>query len=158
VLLPLPGPGTRRLVQTVQLMPFQWVTDIGTELHKHGLPMWAVLQTRTLQQVGMNVLLFVPLGVFAFLLWQRSLGGAVLMGFAVSLLIEVTQLTANFGTAPFVYRVFDVDDLITNTVGAAIGYLVAKAITRTRVVAHSEPVAKDHLRDLSPARDHVTLG
>ncbi|WP_103353973.1 VanZ family protein [Amycolatopsis sp. CA-128772] len=120
VLLPLPGPGTRRLTQTVQLHPFQWITDIHTELLKHG-GAWFI--TQTFQQACLNVLLFVPLGVFARILWRRGLIGTALVGFAASLVIELTQVTANFGTAPYVYRIFDVDDLMNNTAGAGIGWV-----------------------------------
>lgn len=125
VLLPLPGPNTARLTQTVQLQPFQWVADIHTELVKHGESASHALLTLTFQQVAMNVLLFVPLGLIARLLWKRGLVGTLLIGFTVSLAIEITQLTANFGTAPFAYRIFDVDDLMTNTTGAVLGWIVA---------------------------------
>lgn len=120
VFLPLPGPGTRRLSQTVQLHPFQWITDIHTEMLKHGSQWFA---TQTFQQACLNVLLFVPLGVFARVLWRRGLVGTLLIGFTASLLIEITQLTANFGTAPYVYRIFDVDDLMNNALGAGVGWV-----------------------------------
>ncbi|SEF28445.1 Glycopeptide antibiotics resistance protein [Amycolatopsis pretoriensis] len=120
VFLPLPGPGTRRLSQTVQLHPFQWITDIHTEMLKHGSQWFA---TQTFQQACLNVLLFVPLGVFARVLWRRGLIGTLLIGFTASLLIEITQLTANFGTAPYAYRIFDVDDLMNNASGAGVGWV-----------------------------------
>ncbi|MEU0795533.1 VanZ family protein [Amycolatopsis sp. NPDC005961] len=120
VFLPLPGPGARRLSQTAQLHPFQWITDIHTEMLKHG-SQW--FMTQTFQQACLNVLLFVPLGVFARVLWRRGLTGTVLIGFAASLAIEFTQVTANFGTAPYVYRIFDVDDLMNNTFGAGVGWV-----------------------------------
>lgn len=123
VFLPLPGPGTRRLTQTVQLHPFQWLNDIHSELLKHGEPLSLWFATQTFQQACLNVLLFVPLGVFARILWRRGLVGTTLIGFAASLLIEITQLTANFGTAPHVYRIFDVDDLMNNAFGAGVGWV-----------------------------------
>ncbi|PXY31546.1 VanZ family protein [Prauserella muralis] len=138
VLLPLPGPGTNRLSQTVQLVPLQWVSDVGTELARHGEPSSHALFTLAFQQVAMNVLLFVPLGLFARLLWRRGLAGTVLLGFGASLAIEITQVTANFGTAPFVYRIFDVDDLLNNTAGALLGWVVAAlfvALRRASAVA-----------------------
>ncbi|WP_026360566.1 VanZ family protein [Amycolatopsis nigrescens] len=127
VLLPLPGPNSRQLEQTIQLNPFQWVTDIGTELHKHELSptIEHALTSQTFQQLAMNVLLFVPIGLFARTMWRRGIVGAGLIGFAVSLAVEITQVTANFGTAPFVYRIFDVDDLISNTGGALLGWVAA---------------------------------
>lgn len=125
VVLPLPGPGTGRLSQTVQLVPFQWLSDIGTELARHGESSSHALFTLAFQQVAMNVLLFVPLGLFARLLWRRGLAATALLGFGASLAIEITQVTANFGTAPFVYRIFDVDDLLNNTAGALLGWIAA---------------------------------
>lgn len=144
--LPLPGPGAKRLSQTVQSHPFQWITDIHTELLKHGLPMADWFTTQTFQQATMNVLLFVPLGFFARTLWKRGLAGATLLGFGASLLIEITQLTANFGTAPYVYRIFDVDDLLNNTGGAVLGW-VAGALLLSLV---RKPVPSTI--DLQPAR------
>ncbi|WP_158879476.1 VanZ family protein [Amycolatopsis anabasis] len=149
VLLPLPGPHTRRLEQTVQLVPFQWITDVGTELHRHDLAAGFENAFRTLafEQAAMNVLLFVPLGIFARLLWRRGFTGATAIGFAASLAIEITQLTANFGTAPFVYRIFDVDDMITNTTGAALGWTAAAlflALRRTKVSAvDTQPLRRE---------------
>jgi glycopeptide antibiotics resistance protein len=155
VLLPLPGPNTPRLSQTIQLEPFQWVTDIHTELLKHGEPLSHALLTQTFQQVAMNVLLFVPLGLIARLLWKRGAIGTLLIGFAFSLAIEITQLTANFGTAPFAYRIFDVDDLMTNTTGAVMGWIVAALFLALRTKAPSavdaQPVRSERI-DFAKAR------
>jgi glycopeptide antibiotics resistance protein len=134
VFLPLPGPGTRHPSQTVQLHPFQWIEDIHTELLQHGLSASHALTTLTFQQVAMNVLLFVPLGWFARVLWKRGLIGTFLIGFTASLLIESTQLSANFGTAPFVYRIFDVDDLMNNTAGAILGWVAGALLLALRKV------------------------
>ncbi|KAA9161133.1 VanZ family protein [Amycolatopsis acidicola] len=121
VFLPVPGPGTRQLAQTIQLVPFQWITDVRTDMTGSGL--LSALTTTAFEQMALNVLLFVPLGLFARLLWRRGLIGTTLLGFVCALAIELTQLTANWGTAPFQYRIFDVDDLITNTTGAALGWI-----------------------------------
>jgi glycopeptide antibiotics resistance protein len=125
VLLPLPHPGTPRLRQTVQLVPFQWITDATAELHYDGLSPIHAFSTLAFEQAAMNVLLFVPLGIFARILWRRGFAGSLLLGFGVSFAIELTQLTANFGTAPYAYRIFDVDDMITNTSGTVLGWVAA---------------------------------
>ncbi|WP_020663851.1 VanZ family protein [Amycolatopsis benzoatilytica] len=154
VFLPLPGPNSRRLEQTVQLVPFQWVTDIHTELAKHGLSAAHWFTTQTFQQAAMNVLLFVPLGFFARVLWRRGVVGAVAIGAAASLAIEITQLTANFGTAPFVYRIFDVDDLMTNTFGAGLGWLAGALLLAIRPISSTlrlEPARSERV-DLAQTR------
>lgn len=84
-----------------------------------------LLGSVALQQLVLNVALFVPLGMFARHLLGRGLGGAIVLGLGVSLLIELTQLTGNFGLYPCSYRYFDSADLIANTAGAAIGGVVA---------------------------------
>lgn len=75
-----------------------------------------------------NVALFVPLGFIA----ARGLGWgpvrSVLAGFAVSLLVETTQLTGDWGLYPYAYRTFDVEDLVMNTFGAFIGWMGAAVL------------------------------
>ncbi|MYW91888.1 VanZ family protein [Amycolatopsis rubida] len=154
VFLPLPGPNSRRLEQTVQLEPFQWIADIHTELVKHGLSAADWFTTQTFQQAAMNVLLFVPLGFFARVLWRRGLVGALAIGFAASLAVEITQLTANFGTAPFVYRIFDVDDLMTNTFGSGLGWLAGALLLALRPISSTlrvEPARSERI-DLAKTR------
>ncbi|MGW4394412.1 VanZ family protein [Amycolatopsis nivea] len=154
VFLPLPGPHSRRLEQTVQLQPFQWIADIHTELVKHGLSAADWFTTQTFQQAAMNVLLFVPLGFFARVLWRRGLVGALAIGFAASLAVEITQLTANFGTAPFVYRIFDVDDLMTNTFGSGLGWLAGALLLALRPISSTlrvEPARSERI-DLAKTR------
>ncbi|QYN23966.1 VanZ family protein [Amycolatopsis sp. DSM 110486] len=148
VFLPLPSANGRHLEQTVQLRPFQWIADIHTELVKHGLSAAHWFSTQTFQQAALNVLLFVPLGIFARILWRRGLVGALAVGAAVSLAIEITQLTANFGTAPFVYRIFDVDDLMTNTFGAGLGWLFGALLLALRGIPsaiHAQAAGRERI-------------
>lgn len=71
-----------------------------------------------------NVLLFVPLGLLAPIVSPgvRKLWKTALLGFCVSLWIECTQLFLSRGT--------DVDDLILNTLGTALGYALYAAARR----------------------------
>jgi glycopeptide antibiotics resistance protein len=154
VLLPLPGADAKPPNQIVQLHPFQWIGDIHTELAKHGLSASHALTTLASQQVAMNALLFVPLGLFARILGERGLIGTTLIGFAASLLIETTQLTANFGPAPFAYRIFDVDDLMNNTAGAVLGWIAGALILtlcKTGSTVGTQPVRSERI-DLAKAR------
>ena len=80
-----------------------------------------LLRNPAFLQVVLNVVLFVPLGVFVRLITHRGVLVATAIGFAVSLLIELTQLTGVWGAYPCAYRLFDVDDLMTNTIGAFLG-------------------------------------
>ncbi|WP_336627067.1 MULTISPECIES: VanZ family protein [unclassified Microbacterium] len=80
--------------------------------------------------LALNVLLFLPLGFFLRVLGGRGILVALLVGFGVSLVVETTQLTGVWGLYPCAYRVFDVDDLLTNTVGAVLGSLLALVVPR----------------------------
>ncbi|AUG28209.1 MULTISPECIES: VanZ family protein [Microbacterium] len=81
-------------------------------------------------QLALNVLLFAPLGFFLRVLGGRGILVAFVTGALVSLTIETTQLTGVWGLYPCAYRVFDVDDLLTNTVGAVVGSLVGFLVPR----------------------------
>lgn len=66
-----------------------------------------------------NVLAFVPFGFFLPML-NRHTRGLFRMGlftFEFSLLVETIQLVSKVGS-------FDVDDLILNTLGGILGYLI----------------------------------
>lgn len=56
----------------------------------------------------------------------RKAAAAVLCGMAMTGLIELSQLTGFFGIYGCVWRQFDLDDLILNTAGVAIGFTVAR--------------------------------
>lgn len=69
--------------------------------------------------LGGNVLLFVPLGVFLPLLAAplRVWWKALLAVFAILVLVELAQLVTRLGSC-------DVDDLLLNFLGAALGWLL----------------------------------
>lgn len=70
----------------------------------------------------LNVLLFVPMGIFLPLLWNRFKNPlrTVLFCLFVSTAIESLQL--------FTYRATDINDLITNTFGALIGWCIGRLL------------------------------
>ncbi len=70
-----------------------------------------------------NVIGFIPLGIFVPILFKktRRVWKQLLMGFMVSLAVETIQLVLDVG-------VFDVDDLILNTVGTIVGYALFRLI------------------------------
>lgn len=138
VFFPLPGPYATPLRQGIQLEPFQWVDDVRRGLGYSGLSLTQVLSAPAFEGAALNVLLFVPLGIFARMLFRRGFIGTMLIGFACSLFIELTQLTANWGTAPLQYRIFDVDDLINNTAGAMIGWIAAAVLLAVVSAARNE--------------------
>ncbi|RJX40471.1 VanZ family protein [Paenibacillus pinisoli] len=138
VLLPLPSsydtcaqqaPGT----VYYSLMPFTFITDMLQD----GTVQWTqpgtypqILKQKAFWQAAFNVLLLVPFGVYLRYFfrekrhWRRALG----LGFLLSLFYEVTQLTGIYGLYKCPYRLFDVDDLMLNSMGALIGYFGAPIV------------------------------
>ncbi|MFI5611097.1 VanZ family protein [Amycolatopsis sp. NPDC051903] len=108
------------------LNPLQFLSDM--KQFNTGL-----LDNPALRQVLFNVALFVPWGVFLRRLYEKNTAVAIAGGFFVSLLIETTQLTGVWFLVECPYRLFDTGDLLSNTVGAAVGALVAPVFGRPRV-------------------------
>ncbi|UJD06856.1 MAG: VanZ family protein [Candidatus Nanosynbacter sp. HMT-348_TM7c-JB] len=77
---------------------------------------------RAVLQVVMNVVFFMPLGIFIRMMYKSRWYLVIFLGLAISLTIETAQLTGGFGIYPCSYRLFDVDDLLLNTCGGLIGY------------------------------------
>ena len=71
-----------------------------------------------------NVLMFVPLGLFLPHLWPRlhTFRCFLMSVAAVILIVELVQLFSLLGS-------FDIDDLILNVLGAAIGFWIYKLIS-----------------------------
>lgn len=76
-------------------------------------------------QIFFNIVLFVPWGFMARAVFKRGIIVSTLTAFCMTLLIETTQLTGFWGYFPCAYRIFDVDDLFTNTLGGLLGAVVA---------------------------------
>lgn len=80
--------------------------------------------TGVFAQLFFNIAMFIPLGVLTAGYLRWGVRASALAGFGLSLFIELSQLSGNWGMAPCPYRTFDVDDLINNTAGAVIGALL----------------------------------
>lgn len=90
----------------------------------------SLLTNRAFLQLALNVALFLPLGFLLRALLGLGVLASTCTGFALSLLIEVTQLTGAFGVFPCAYRFFDTGDLLTNTTGALLGALAGLLVMR----------------------------
>ncbi|MEV0084384.1 VanZ family protein [Saccharopolyspora sp. NPDC050642] len=109
-----------------QLVPFNFLRDMQKEATGSGIA--ATLRNPALTQVLLNVALFVPLGMFVRYMFRRGVVATAVIGLAVSLLIETTQLTGIWFLYPCAYRLFDVDDLMANGLGALAGALAAPVL------------------------------
>lgn len=94
----------------------------GNEFHKYSLELFwsysAIQNSETsLMKINiMNVLVFVPIGILLSTIFKKcKLWIIILIGFCISISIELTQLLFNKGFA-------ELDDVFHNTIGCIIGY------------------------------------
>ena len=114
---------------TPQLRPFYFV-EVVEQRARDDWSFGGVLHNPALWTTALNVMLLAPLGFFLRYATKVRFVSATLMGFGVSLLFELTQVTGLWFIYPCAYRLFSVDDLILNTAGATIGWLVAGPLSR----------------------------
>ncbi|MCI8886457.1 MAG: VanZ family protein [Hungatella sp.] len=78
--------------------------------------------------LGGNVVGFMPFGFFLPIVSRRGRKwyNALLLGFFLSLCIEITQLVFKVGS-------FDVDDLLLNTIGGILGFCCYKIVQKVRI-------------------------
>lgn len=81
-------------------------------------------------QFILNIILFIPFGILWPLYKDRiNLRFALLSGFLFTFFIEITQLGFSCAFQMPVWY-FDVNDLIANTLGAVIGYIILKILIK----------------------------
>lgn len=106
------GRGMAGMVYNYNLYPFR-------EIRRY-LTHWEILGIRAVfLNLAGNVIGFMPFGALLPILARgvRKSWKVVLLSFEVSALIEVSQLIFQVGC-------FDVDDIILNTLGGLLGYIV----------------------------------
>lgn len=106
------GSGVRNFI------PFKFLPDTYRETIKNGNMNYFIINI-----LG-NIIMFMPIGFCVPLLWKTSNRTTILVGFCSSLFIEVSQL--------FIARCTDVDDLILNTFGSALGLFLFRLLYRFR--------------------------
>ncbi len=127
VLLPLPADRSAYFphAATPQLEPFRFLRLFAqsTDASLDNPASWPSVVTNVhIYEAFFNVLLLLPLGAYLRYYFKRTWWQTLIIGFCVSLSFELTQLTGIWGIYEHPYRLFDVDDLMTNTAGAMIGF------------------------------------
>lgn len=132
-MMPFPDRESVAMLTTsyTQLIPFDGIRDLMEHISQIGtIPGMGVLSIYIFLGMAFNIVLTVPLGFFVRFLFQLGWKKTTLIGFFVSLFYELTQISALFFIYPRPYRIFDVDDLIYNTLGAVIGWWLCEAIQK----------------------------
>jgi glycopeptide antibiotics resistance protein len=114
----------------VNLIPFSEITRQVLLLQWQGFSFMFRVELMV-RNVGGNLILLAPLGLFLPLLWPkfRSFKNCILFGILTSVSIEVLQLIETFIGAAW-GRVTDIDDVILNTIGVIAGFFTYRVIYR----------------------------
>ena len=115
------APGTYAAVKRFNLIPFTEIRRFW--VHRAELGMYAFL----LNIVG-NILVFMPCGFLLPAISRRCRrqAGVLAVGLLISFFIECTQIVFQVGS-------FDVDDMLLNTFGVALGFYMNKLVQHLRI-------------------------
>ncbi len=94
----------------INLIPFHFVREIYIQAVEKGDTPYFIINF-----LG-NIGIFVPIGLMLPLLWRLTGGQVIALGAGISLFVETAQLILPRST--------DIDDLILNTVGVILGFLL----------------------------------
>ncbi|MDF2815322.1 MAG: hypothetical protein K0Q81_1522 [Paenibacillus sp.] len=100
------------------LIPFKTISNYVVNFSHFNFEIW-------FKNLFGNIVMFIPIGVFAPILNKRYLRFFPFLGFTFLILtaVETIQLISRVGS-------FDVDDLILNLFGAIIGYLFLRGLIK----------------------------
>lgn len=149
VILPLPtGEAAEQLHgHNIQLIPFTFLKDM---LDRSSFVLsrpatWVTLFTNWAFLTALfNLFMTMPFGVYLRYYFRCSWQKTLVLSFLLSLFFELTQLTGLYFLYPGSYRVCDVDDLITNTCGSMLGYLLGGIACR--LLPSREEIDQDSFR------------
>jgi glycopeptide antibiotics resistance protein len=117
----------------IQLIPFRFVSDIIREtplvINNWHTYVPALLHKSVLQVI-FNVLMTIPFGMTLRYIYRMNGKKVILFSLLLSLFIEIGQLTGLFFIYHGSYRLCDVDDLMTNTLGGYLGYQLILSVER----------------------------
>ncbi|HPF87263.1 MAG TPA: VanZ family protein [Candidatus Limiplasma sp.] len=134
-MLPIPASASDAAAQHTQpqYIPLQsirsWLSDAGFSLLDPST--WKdTFYSRSAFILFANVVMMVPLGIYLRYYFTCNFGKTLVITFGFSLILELIQLSGLFGLYSVAYRTFDVDDLLTNTLGGVIGFWLARPLMR----------------------------
>ena len=114
VILPLPS--INEVVYNphmINIKPFNFINDMLKEQ-----------SFKSIYTVVFNILMTIPLGMYLKYYLNSNLKKVIILVFIISMFFELTQATGLYYIYKYPYRVFDVDDLIMNTLGGLIGFYI----------------------------------
>ena len=135
VILPLPSieEVTNLNTPNKQLIPFKFVIDFIREnpfnIMKPNTYIKGLCHS-SFYTVVFNVFMTIPFGMYLRYYFKMNLKKTIKYSFLLSLFFELTQLTGLYYIYPRSYRLFDVDDLMMNTLGGVLGYYITNIFSK----------------------------
>lgn len=151
VILPLPSREEVASLTTpkYQLIPFKFIYDFFKEtplVWNNPATYLKAIKDASFYTVVFNILMTIPFGMYLRYYFQCDLKKTIKWSFALSLFFELTQATGLYFIYPRPYRLFDVDDLMMNTLGGILGYYLGSFLkflpSRSSIDRHTKETAK----------------
>ena len=135
-LVMLPLPSIEKVASmtgpTTQLVPFQFIKDIMVTVSfeiTNINDLINVFKHSTMYTILFNIVLTLPFGIYLRYIFKKKWYHSIIYTFLLSLFFELTQFSGLYGIYPRPYRLFDVDDLMINTLGGLIGHILTPLVT-----------------------------
>lgn len=135
IILPLPSAEKAQALRGyhLQLNPLNFIFDIikNTKIDlNHPKSFLTIFNNWGFLTTIFNIFMTLPFGFYLRYYFQNNLKQVLIKSFLLSLFFELTQLSGLYFIYQGNYRLFDVDDLITNTLGGLLGFLLAGALIK----------------------------
>ena len=135
IILPLPSAEKAQTLRGhhLQLNPLNFIFDIikNTKIDlNHPKSFLTIFNNWGFLTTIFNIFMTLPFGFYLRYYFQNNLKQVLIKSFLLSLFFELTQLSGLYFIYQGNYRLFDVDDLITNTLGGLLGFLLAGRLTK----------------------------
>ena len=129
VILPLPNPESIRTTYTdmLNLIPFSFAMDFikDSPFALSSPATWVMaLKHPSFYVPAFNILMLIPFGIYLRYYFKCSFKKTMLLTALLSLFFELTQLSGLYFIYPGPYRLGDIDDVIQNTTGGCLGYVL----------------------------------
>ncbi len=130
VILPLPSREyvSNLTIPKYQLEPFYFIYDITSNEYNLNTfnTLLKIIKEPSFYQPLFNIILTIPFGIYLRYYYKCSFKKTLFLTICLTLFFEITQLTGIYGIYSRNYRMFDVDDIIFNTLGGILGYFICK--------------------------------
>ena len=135
VILPLPSPEKAATLHNhqMQLLPFNFIFDILKHANLHLVnpkSYLTIINNPAFFSTIFNIFMTLPFGFYLKYYFENNFKQVAIKSFFLSLFFELTQLSGLYFIYSGNYRLFDVDDLITNTLGGILGFALAVMLAK----------------------------